>query len=207
MLARTHAGLVETERLVRDVGGACTAYVADLTDAASLREVAEAVSADGRALDLLIHNAADVTSKPFAETDLEEIARQVQANVTGPLQLTRLLLPNLQRSPAAAIVTISSLAGYKPNPAQTVYSITKTAVNGMAAALRAEFGDAMQVMNVGLSSVGTMERTEPGQTPVAVFASSLVSALERGDTELFLSERSKWLMRLYALYPPLSRLK
>ncbi len=207
-VARSESGLRKTAGLVSDAGGRFDWHIADLSDAASLKALATALQEDDAGVDVLIHNAADVTSKSFEDTSLDEMDRLVATNVTGPLQLTKLLLPLMADRGDPSIVTISSLAGYKPNPAQTVYSVTKWAVNGLAHALRAELGPrGFHVLNVALSSVGTKDATEPGQVPVADFAQALERAIERREDELFLSGASKWLMRLYQLYPPLAKVR
>jgi short-subunit dehydrogenase len=107
-----------------------------------------------------------------------------------------------------AIVNISSLAGYKPNPAQTVYSVSKSAVNGMSDALRAEFGgQGIHVLNVALASVAIEGPASAGEIPMKALAEALVRALERRQDELFFSRVTKWLMRLYKAYPPLMNLR
>ncbi len=207
-IARSESGLKETADLISDAGGNFDWHIADLSDLESLKALAATLEEDNVHIDVLIHNAADVTSKSFEDTSLHEMDNLVRTNVTGPLQLTKLLLPLMAKRSDPSIVTISSLAGYKPNPEQTVYSVTKWAVNGLAHALRADLGPkGFHVLNVALSSVGTRHATATGQVPVADFAQALERALQRREDELFLSGASKWLMRLYQLYPPLARVK
>lgn len=204
-IGRNEDGLRETARVAAEAGAAFTWHVCDLTREENLATLAEELRASGEKVDVLIHNAADVTSQPLRETSLGAIDHLVHANVTGPLQLTKLLLPLMAESERPSIVTISSLAGYKPNPTQTVYSITKSAVNAMADALRAELGaDGFLVLNVALSSVGTESGTLPGQVPLKVCAQKIEQAIRSGQSELFLSPVSKWLMRLYAFWPALA---
>ena len=207
-VARSADGLERTA--AKAAGGmACfEAHIGDLNDTFSLEGLAQELQAKDCTIDILIHNAADVTSKPFEDTTLDEMERQVRTNVTGPLQLTKLLLPMMLDREDPAIVTVSSLVGYKPNPAQTVYSITKWALNGLAHALRAELGPkGFHVLNVALSSVDIEGDGRRGAVPVADFAAALERALENKEDELFLSGASKWLMRLYQFYPPLARMK
>lgn len=204
-VARSEEGLKRTAEKAKGAGVKFTWYVSDLSEIESLTDLANVLRMDFGGIDVVIHNAADVTSKPLGESTPEEIAHLVSTNVTGPLQLTRLMLPQLAISLYPTIVCMSSLAGFKPNPTQTAYSITKRAVNGMADALRAEFEpEGYSVLNVALSSVGTETQTLPGQVPVAACAQRIEDALLRGQRELFLSPASKWLMRLYAFLPGLA---
>lgn len=206
LAARNELGLQETHEQIagRDSSSSVHAFALDLSRLGSVRALVQSVEREGLAVDILINNAADVTSKPLLDTECEEINRLVRTNVSGPLQLTRLLLPGMIARKRGMIVNISSLAGYKANPAQTVYSITKSAVNGMSRALAAELrGTPVRVMNVALSSVGEGE----GQVFVEHYAVQLTAAIQRDAEELFLSSKSKWLMRAYRAFPGLEKLK
>lgn len=211
--ARTEAGLRETAGMVEGAGGRCIVCVSDLGRLDTLECLAKEVRCKADRLDVLINNAADVTSKPFLDTTCEEIAGLIRANVTGCLQLCRLVAPIMMEQGGGTIVNISSLAGYKPNPAQTVYSVSKAAVNAIAEALRSDLGSkGIRLMNVALASVAAEGPPaegppKPGQVPVAEFAKRLEEAIRRDETELFLSPLTKWLMRLYRFYPPLARLR
>jgi NAD(P)-dependent dehydrogenase (short-subunit alcohol dehydrogenase family) len=180
----------------------------DLKEPDSIENLAARLKESMPRLDILINNAADTTSKPLRETSFDEIDSLVRTNVTGMLQLCRAVAPWMAETGGGAIVNISSLAGYKPNPSQTAYCVSKSAVNGASDAIRAEFAPCgIRVLNVALPSIAVDGDPKPGQVPVAVYAARLERAIERGDTELFLSPITKWLMRLYHFYPPLSRLR
>lgn len=198
-------GLKETSDRILTAGGRCAYYVADLRDPASLDEMFLRIGDTPGRVDILINNAADVTSKAFLQTTQEEIDSLIRTNVIGALQLTRLVVPLMLAANGGVIINMSSLAGYKPNPTQTVYSISKAAVNGMSDALRAELADKnIHVINAALSSVSTIPPGAPGQVPVERLATALERAIRQGQNEVFLSPVSKWLMRLYRFYPPLA---
>ena len=203
LVARDEVRLSETAALVEKAGGACVSIVGDLRDSDSLRRVAERVGEPG--VSVLINNAADVTSKPFRQTSLAEIDSLLRTNLIGPLQLSRLLVPKMIEQGRGAIVNVSSLAGYKANPAQTVYSISKSAVNAMSEALRKELGaSGIRVITLALPSVALEGESARGQVPVARVCASLERAIERGEREVFFSLASQCLMRLYRAFPALS---
>jgi len=206
LVARNEERLAETVALVEKAGGACSPIVADLRDPQSLQRVAEAVDKAG--VSVLINNAADVTSKPFQQTSLEEIDSLLRTNVIGPLQLTRLLVPKMIEQGHGAIVNVSSLAGYKANPTQTVYSISKSSVNAMSEALRKELAPSgIRVVTLALPSVALEGEPTTGHVPVAEVCASIERAIERGEREVFFSLASRWLMRLYRAFPALSDVK
>ncbi len=204
LAARNGANLQQTALLVQEAGAACFYQPCDLRVPHTLERLAEAIRTEVGGVDVLINNAADVTSKPLLESSLDEIDGQIRTNVIGSLQLTRLVVPMMLERGGGMVVNISSLAGCKPNPAQTVYSISKAAVNGMSEALRIELkGTGIHVMNVALSSIAVDKLATAGQAPVEQFARRLERAIANDATELFLSPFTKWLMRLYKFYPPL----
>jgi short-subunit dehydrogenase len=187
-------------------GGAVHIWPADLCDEAALNGLVEFIAGESGQVDLLIHNAADVTSKSFADSSTDEIASLIRTNVTGPLQLTRLALPLIEKGAGKTVVFVSSLAGYKANPQQTVYSISKAAVNGASDALRTELSaKGIHCLTLALSSINTGGDARPGQVPVAQALQRLDKAIDGKEDEVFLSALSKYLMRLYAAFPVLKR--
>lgn len=206
--ARREDRLRETAALVERAGGACLFQASDLCIPQTLERLARFAEEEAGGVDLLINNAADVRSKPLLDTSLEDIDALIRTNVIGCLQLCRLLLPGMKVRPEAMIVNISSLTGYKPNPAQTAYSVSKRAVNGISDALRAELkGTGVRVLNVALCSIDFDEPVAQGHVLVSHFAQRLETAVRRNETELFMTPAAKWLMRLYGLFPRLMFLK
>lgn len=208
LTARNEENLKKTAARVEEAGGACLVQPSDLCEPSSLERLAEVVREKVGGVDLLINNAADLTSKPFLETSLGEIDTLIRTNVTGGLQLTRLVAPMMAERGGGMIVNFSSLAGYKANPTQTVYSISKTGVNGMSEGLRAEFRcTGIRVMNVAVCSVAVDKPPVGGQIPVEQFARQLDGAIAGDADELYLSVVTKWLMRLYKFFPKLVALR
>lgn len=208
LTARNQAGLAETCAMVERAGGTCWYGPCDLRARDTLERLIDGIRAAAGGVDLLLNNAADVTSKPFLESSLAEIDSLVRTNVTGCLQLTRLVVPLMLERGGGMVINMSSLAGYKPNAGQTVYSISKRAVNAASEALRAELrGKGIHVMNVALSSVAVDTPAGPGQVPVERLAHRLERAIALEATEVFLSPVTKWLMRLYRFWPALMYLR
>ncbi len=187
---------------IRAKGGCCECFVADLCSSESLSKLSEWATQGERTVDILINNAADTTSKRFLDTTLEEIEGSIRTNLIGTLQLTRMIAPAMAERGSGAIVNISSLAGYKSNPAQTVYSIAKGGINAMSEALFSELKHrGILVVNVALMGVGE----GPMRISVETLAQRLERALDRGEPEVFFYRSTKWLMRLYGLMPALKR--
>jgi NAD(P)-dependent dehydrogenase (short-subunit alcohol dehydrogenase family) len=102
-------GRAAVERIEADVAGARVEFVElDLASLASVRAAAENVSARAQVLDLLINNAGVMALPKQVTVDGFEI--HLGVNHLGHFALTGLLLPLLERSSAARIVTVSSMA-------------------------------------------------------------------------------------------------
>lgn len=81
----------------------------DLASLASVAEFAARLAAEGRALDLLVNNAA-VMALPARQTTADGFEMQFGVNYLGHFALTLRLLPLLRRAEAARVVNLSSLA-------------------------------------------------------------------------------------------------
>lgn len=204
--ARSESGLHHTVEDVKQQGGTCDFIAADLTSRHDIERIGIELKNRDLQLDVLIHNAADVTSKPFEKTSSGEIDALITTNVIGPLQLTREVLDLFRPDGLKTIVWISSLSGYKPNPEQTVYSISKSAVNGAAMALRADLrAHGFSVMNAALSSVDPTDIGGDGRVPVHRVCEMIEDGIRNRRREVFLSPASRFLMRLYGMFPGLMR--
>ena len=67
------------------------------------------------------------------------LEQEARVNLASPLALTALLLDDLVRSGAAAIVNVSSLLALTPKPSVPVYCVTKAAIRNFSQALRYQF--------------------------------------------------------------------
>lgn len=102
----------EAVRTLREQSGGQVSLVPlDLASLASVRDFAEQVRASHPRIDLLINNAG-VMAVPRRETTVDGFERQFGTNVLGHFALTGLLWPALQQSPAARVVTLSSLMAW-----------------------------------------------------------------------------------------------
>lgn len=116
-------------------------HVGDVTRVDDNRRLAGRLAADGRRVGAVVHNAGLLgpARTPLADYPPEEFARVMAANVFGPFDLTRQLLPLL--APGAALLFVSSGASLGPRPGWGAYNVSKMALDGLAALWAAELGD------------------------------------------------------------------
>jgi NADP-dependent 3-hydroxy acid dehydrogenase YdfG len=130
MVARTADAL---ERAAAHVGPGARPFAADLTDHAARALLVDAVAADGRALDVLVHSAGIIHLGRIDEASEDEFREQVEANVLAPYALTRSCLAQLRES-QGQVVFINSSAGKTANPGVGQFSATQHAVRAIATA-------------------------------------------------------------------------
>jgi len=114
-------------------------YQCDIRDSKDRKEVVEQIIKDFSQVDILVNNAGIIHQlMPLEEMDEQLIDDVIQTNLTGLIQITRLLLPHLRKRPEAAIINISSLAGVIARPGYTAYSASKYGVRGFTDVLKAD---------------------------------------------------------------------
>jgi len=122
----------------RSAGGRAEAHQVDVTDAAAVAALADAVFADGP-VDLLFNNAGIGHAGAVVDTPLEDWRRVLDVNVMGVVHGLHAFLPRLvQQGRPSHIVNTASMAGLVPVPGLTPYSTSKAAVVGLSDALGME---------------------------------------------------------------------
>lgn len=106
--------------------------VVDMADPASLAALARSAGA----VDVLVNNAGVEGAASYDERDAEEIAATIAVNLSGPMLLTRALLPQMLARGHGHVVNIASLAGLIAVPFNEPYSATKFGLIGFTRALR-----------------------------------------------------------------------
>lgn len=110
------------------------AHALDITD----RPAVEAAIA-GLPVDVLVNNAGMMPPLiSFADMTPADMDATVATNLIATLFLTRLVVPGMRARGSGHIVFTGSSAGHAPFPNLAVYSATKAALSGFAAALRTD---------------------------------------------------------------------
>ena len=123
---------------IRARGGDAVAERSDVrTPEASAALVEAALGAWGR-LDVLIHNAGVIESRPVADLDEEDFDRVFDTNTRSALRLTRAALPVMRSQRYGRIVFTTSTAGLYGNAGLAAYAMAKGALLGLLRAVAAE---------------------------------------------------------------------
>jgi NAD(P)-dependent dehydrogenase (short-subunit alcohol dehydrogenase family) len=126
------------EEVASEIGERALVVRADLADPATSAQIVEEVLARAGRLDAIVNNAAHYRLTLIEDVGPEEFDEHVAVNVRAPYFLVQAALPALKESPAAAIVNLSSAAAAMYRPRQTVYGLTKAALEHMTMNMAAE---------------------------------------------------------------------
>ncbi|OJF84636.1 short-chain dehydrogenase [Nocardia seriolae] len=142
LAARTESRLKEVAEEIAAEGGAKTLCVAtDITDDATVANLAKrTVETFGR-VDALVNNAFKVPSmKPLARTDFEQIRESVDLTVLGNLRMTQAFTDALAET-KGSVVMVNSMVLRHSEPRYGSYKIAKAALLAMSQTLATELGE------------------------------------------------------------------
>jgi short-subunit dehydrogenase len=111
---------------------------ADLASSSERVRLASHIIREETPVNLLVNNAGLGDLGPFDTADWNRLEPMLSVNVAALTHLTHLLLPMLRASSPAAVLNVSSVAGFFPLPEMAVYAATKAYVTSFSEALRME---------------------------------------------------------------------
>ncbi len=121
--------------------------------------VRAAVDRFGR-IDVLVNNAASFYAGYFEELTPEQFERQLATSLTGPMNVTRAVLPVMRKQRSGHIISISSSAGLVGFEFCTAYAASKFGLEGWMESLHAEvapFGITTTIVNPGFFRTELLE--------------------------------------------------
>ena len=156
-LARAGHTVYATARRVETVAdleaAGCRTLALDVTDDASMVDAVATVEREHGAVGALVNNAGYGQEGPVEEIAIDDVRRQFETNVFGPLRLVQLAVPAMRRAGRGRIVNVSSMGGRMSIPGGGVYHASKFALEALSDALRFElrgFGIVVVVIEPGL---------------------------------------------------------
>jgi uncharacterized oxidoreductase len=134
-------------------------FRSDVSDPEAIAALHERVIARFPALDTLINNAGIMRNLSLHQSrDLNDITREIEINLGGPIRMIQQFLPHLKTRSGALIVNVSSGLAFVPLPISPVYSATKAAIHSFTQSLR------VQLAGTGVTAI---ELAPPGvETPL-----------------------------------------
>ncbi|MGW1376850.1 SDR family NAD(P)-dependent oxidoreductase [Streptomyces sp. NPDC002446] len=141
--ARTPAALKETAQLVAEEGRTAVLAPGDLAEPGAADTVVDDAAAQLGGLDVVVHNAGILPSRPDGGPVLDPLQDSAQddwdqvlsVNLNATAALCRRAHRHLAASPQAAVVLMSSLAGVVGTPRMEAYAASKAAQISLARSL------------------------------------------------------------------------
>jgi 3-oxoacyl-[acyl-carrier protein] reductase len=131
--ARTKSQLDTLSREIADRGGTAAPVVCDVSELASVQDLAREVERNHHRLDILVNNAGvGAFAGPLHEMTPEAWEKILNTNLRGVFYCIRAFAPLMIRQGGGHIVNISSLAGKNALPNGAAYAASKWGLNGLS---------------------------------------------------------------------------
>lgn len=199
LIARKPGPLSETADAVRAKGVECKTLSVDLIEEDATERIAAAC--EGLDVGLLILNAgANTYGAEFAQSDMEQVQKVIDLNITSPMQIIRHFAPGLSERGRGGIVVMGSMAGYLGHADMSIYSAAKAFsrvfVEGLWLEMREHGVDVVEVI-LGVTRTPAMVRAGldmdiPGMTvsEPADVAAEVLESLNLGPVHVIGGEQN-----------------
>jgi NAD(P)-dependent dehydrogenase (short-subunit alcohol dehydrogenase family) len=134
-VAATFRQQAQADEFTQKAGANGIGLVADVADEAAVKKaVADAIAKLGH-LDVVVNNAGYGSMGPIEEVPEEEVQRQFDINVFGPLRVLRAVLPHLRERRSGHVLNITSIGGLRTFPGVGIYNASKFALEAIGESL------------------------------------------------------------------------
>ncbi|MEL6853713.1 MAG: SDR family oxidoreductase [Cyanobacteria bacterium J06607_13] len=180
---------------LKEGGGRAIACPFDLQNVEAMPTLVRTIESQAGPVDVLINNAAIEKFRPFQDYSLSDIQAMTTTNLLSPMALCRLLLPGMLARQTGHIVNISSGAGKRGAPFNSVYSATKSGLINWSDALRLELSNTpvnVSIVCPGITDAGMFHAlgTEAPEgmavTPPAEVAEVVLQSILKNQPEVML---------------------
>lgn len=199
LAARSKQGLEDVAAHLSAIGGKAIVAPVDLRQSSQREKLVADVRREFGKIDILINNAGLETEGAYADLSWASIQDTIEVNLTAPMSLTYLVLPEMLKRKAGHIVNIASIAAKSAVPYAAAYSGTKAGLSGWTRALRLELaGTGVRfstifpgyVREVGMfAKFGMQSPWIVGSCSPSQVAKAVVHAIEKGGGERLINSR------------------
>lgn len=166
----------------------------DVTRAEDISALHEAVIAHFPACDVLVNNAGIMRNLKLASPQgVEEVTREIDILLSGPIRMVQQFLPLLLRQRSAAVINVSSGLAFIPMPISPIYCAAKAGLHSFSQSLRAQLeGTSVQVIELAPPPVETKlfrqefseEMKGEKAMPPKKLVARAIAGIESGKTEI-----------------------
>ena len=205
---------------IRATGVHVLTVATDVTDRDALVALVSAAERTFGSVDVLVNNAGGDLQREFHNYSADDVERMIRLNLTGPVELARLLLPGMLQHKQGHIVNISSVGGSVGFPYTEVYSAAKDGLIAFTRVLRADYrksGVSGSVLILGpIKDAGTGARTmeevnlpmsamgKVSMSPPQAVAQAVLKSIRRDKAEIVVMPGpGRFVRALMTLFPGL----
>ncbi|KAG5676231.1 hypothetical protein PVAND_006080 [Polypedilum vanderplanki] len=116
----------------------CRAYQCDISKIEEIEKLKNDIESEMREIDILVNNAGLLYVCNFFTSNVNDIKKVVDVNLTAHIVITRMFLNGMIERKRGKILTICSIGSYITVPALNVYCATKFGINGFMQGLADE---------------------------------------------------------------------
>lgn len=133
---RNQAKLDETKQQFPEI----YTFQSDISDPKAITELYKKVSIQFPNLNIIINNAGEMRKINFHDVnnDIEDMTREIDINLSGPIRMVQQFLPQLKSQEKAAIINVTSGLALVPFPVTPIYSATKSGFRSYTKSLRVQ---------------------------------------------------------------------
>ena len=115
-------------------------FQSDASDPKAIAALFAKVTQEFPTLNVLINNAGIMRKINLNESgsQSEDLSREIEINLNGPIRMVQQFLPHLKKSENAAIMNVSSGLAFVPLPLSPVYCATKAGLHSFTLSLRVQ---------------------------------------------------------------------
>ncbi len=112
----------------------------DVSDPKSIVTLFDKVTKEFPDLNVLINNAGIMRTINLHDKNggLEDITKEIDTNLNGPIRMVKQFLPHLKKKNEAAIMNVSSGLAFVPLPVSPIYCATKAGLHSYTLSLRVQ---------------------------------------------------------------------
>ena len=128
----------------------------DVSKAEEIVKLYDEVTGRFPQLNILINNAGEMRKLSLnQEHELNDLTREININLSGPIQMVQQFLPHLKQQQNAAILNVTSGIALMTFPLSPIYSASKSGLRAYTKALRVQ---------LKMSKIKVFELVAPGST-------------------------------------------
>lgn len=172
----------------------------DITDRAQVKTVA----AQASDTTVLINNAGVLAFGSLLDSPLEMIARDLETNYYGTLNMVRAFAPVITNNGGGAIANVLTMVALASLPGMGGYSASKAAAFSLTQAVRSELkSKSIQVYGIYPGAVDTdmLAGVEMPKTKPEEIATAIIAGITNGQEDIFPDGMSQQLSQLWFQNP------